>query len=378
MLLSEVRPLWTYLPTDELYHYGVLGMKWGVRHEEKTSSNSRNDASNNQKGLRKYSDKWKKKSEQNQKDIDDLIKNGEKSSYIKSKYGKKLDNLSPKRKQRILDGELKDLQKQKKKNDTVYEARSNGKLTSKEKAIVIGGAFVAAYATYKIVDSGSYHEAVARGKSFVTGKGFDFKKDSSLSGNLSLKEIQDSIVKKVNPGYGDFGTKNNCRRCTMAYEMSRRGYDVSATKTVSATGQTVFGVYSATSKKDLTYLDRVKMAGKPGFSDLGESVIVSKPTGTEAAKRKDAAEKIFDAISKNPERARGELAVGWDVGGGHSMVWEIIDKKPVIFDCQTGDTFDSPESFKKYGDRIKTAALTRLDNKDINKLFVSRWVQNAE
>ena len=37
----------------------------------------------------------------------------------------------------------------------------------------------------------------------------------------------------------------NCRRCTMAYEMRRRGYDVTATGSTMATGQHGTGMRKA-------------------------------------------------------------------------------------------------------------------------------------
>lgn len=47
----------------------------------------------------------------------------------------------------------------------------------------------------------------------------------------------------AHPEYGNsLGSFMNCRRCTFAYELSRRGYDVQATKTLIGTGQDANGM----------------------------------------------------------------------------------------------------------------------------------------
>ncbi len=90
---------------------------------------------------------------------------------------------------------------------------------------------------------------------------------------------------------------------------------------------------------------------------------------------------IFRALRDEPNGARGELGVQWDVGGAHSMAWEVVKGRPVVFDAQSGkklsDSKEFLEAVSKAGG-IKTAGYTRLDNVPMNEDFLMRWLKDAK
>lgn len=193
-----------------------------------------------------------------------------------------------------------------------------------------------------------------------------WKKDVSLAKKMSASDIYDNVVKPINADFGAKGTKMNCRRCTFAYEMRRRGYDVKATTTVFATGQTAKGLHAATSN------DMKKSAQSLwGQTQISAPGLMARGTG------QTRAESVFNALAKNPEGARGELGMSWRMGGGHSMAWEIIDGKPIIFDTQNAMTYRSSQAFSLFAHTINDAAYTRLDNAKLDEGFLRKWAQNA-
>lgn len=246
--------------------------------------------------------------------------------------------------------------------------------------MIVGATVVAAYATYKFIDSGHAEQLIAKGKKALGMTDSVFKKNSELANkNLSDSEIFDKVVSRINPDYGAIGTKNNCRRCTFAYEMSRRGYDVKATKTLGASGQNMIGLNSAISKesgyfgyfrdvfKKGTYADKVITTNNCfGLKDIPLS-----------SNSKDNAKNIFKSLSEYPNGARGEIMMGWNVGGAHRMAFEIVKGKPIIFDCQSKVKYSSFEDFSQIGEYILNASSTRLDNIDLNEDFLMRWLKNA-
>ena len=232
----------------------------------------------------------------------------------------------------------------------------------------------AAKAGIHTLDSGTARVVVNRGNRFLHGETLSYKKNKSLAQkNMSENDIMKKIVPKVNPDYPKIGTNLNCRRCTMVYEMRRRGYDVRATKTIQASSQTNIGINRATGTK-LKLKEAGEITSLKSQHPIKDMFIRDKTltpkTGPDA---------IFKSLAKQPNRSRGEVAMYWEMGGGHSIAYEMIKGKPVLFDTQSGKQFKNSDEFAKYYKvNIKQAGFTRLDNKPINEAWVERWATNSD
>ena len=341
-------------PQEALAHYGVKGMKWGVRKDDRPARSDRRAAG------------YDKKVARTQKEIDRI------QALPKSKWSYVQKNR---------DSYVRDLEQYKSiQQKNADDIRAGSKLTDSQRKILIGAGVaagvLAAYGTYKYIDSGQLN---AR-------KGEEWKKREDLKGEKSIDDIMHDVVTPINRGYGGLGTKMNCRRCTFAYEMRRRGNDVQATKSSSATGQHVGGLLNATEGTNygvsrlslLTGYMKEMDSGGPltdaleGKTSLGKNPI-SFGYPTPSAK----ASQIFSALSSHSNGARGEISVAWIMGGAHSMAWEIVGGKPVIIDAQTGKKWTDSRSFETVAQNMKEAGFTRLDNIPLNEQFLRRWLANA-
>lgn len=362
-------------PEEFLAHYGIKGMKWGVRRKRGSDGTVSGGLSERQK-------KKVAKAKKQAADADAQIKKIE-----SKKYKAPWDKSDIKQWTAVRDKAAK------RANDI-----ETGQTTDRQRNIKRGAAFagvvIAAGATYALVQSGEGHRLAEKGRAFMD-KTYSWKAKPELSSqSLDADQLFDDVVKGVNPDFGGIGTKQNCRRCTFAYELRRRGFDVTATKTTNAHGQSFVGLDAALDtnakapKASGKLASIFKAASKlqnnsdPSASaeELGLGISRKSIRGRQG---KADSNDIFRALSRQPDGSRGELGVGWNFGGGHSMVYERVRGKTVVFDTQTRKKFTSPVDLDRYfaqangGSGVVDAGFTRLDNVALNHDFLKRWVKNA-
>lgn len=324
----------------ELYHYGVKGMKWGVRKEYEPVGRKKRSVSRSNK---------------------------------KSRHRLRLE------------------EKYRSKGMSNNEAeKATSKRIRKEKIAIGTAAVVAAIATYKLADSGELNRLAQKGKAFIHGNPPQWRKKPLLADpQMSAEDIYKNVVKTINPDFYDptrpvskdnmlragfLLSNSNCRRCTFAYELRRRGFDVMATKSFNGGGQDGLGIYNATHDKPISRLEW-KLKPKEITKSIRSGLTY---TGININKYGDAFNSITKSIeSECPNRSRGELSIQFDNGLSHSVAWEIINGKACLFDCQTRTIYDSLKSIiDKSRHEIVDAGFTRLDDKKLNNDFLLKWVKN--
>lgn len=173
---------------------------------------------------------------------------------------------------------------------------------------------------------------------------------------LHIKEYEmtkKEDMKMVNPSFGNFdnNTKNNCMLCTTAYDMRRRGYEVSAKKASS-------GYEMSDAKRWYKGAKLVTTVETPKelktFSDrwnYGKAA---------SGGNKELTNKVVSELLKQGDGARGNLMMTWDIyGNGHSVIYEVEDGKVILRDCQSNTTYKNPKALLGYS---VGASYVRLDN----------------
>lgn len=280
---------WQPTYQTELYHFGVKGMRWGVRHDKETLGGR-----NKPRGGREHYE---------------LFRDTDSVAAVANFLSRSVSGL--------------------KVGESLHWAN------------LLKGAGVTA--------------AKIKANEFRTSKLQTDPKTGLKLKDPNKKYTAEEDMKAVNPGHQNYlstGSRNNCMLCTMAFDLRRRGYDVSAN----------FATYGYTFD-DLKYW-------YPGCTQsFQELPLYSDGNGHYSYDEEDMEAYIDNTIEDliaTGEGSRGALNVFWMGGGGHSMAYEIHNGKPIIYDCQTGRIEDAREILKN---TVESHAV-RLDNIEPNAEYI--------
>lgn len=375
---------------DELKHYGVKGMKWGVRNDRETKAQRRR--SREERKTQKRETKAKKfemKASELSKEINaidkqlaGLSRSNQRNPMVQFA---KADRKAIK-KQLIAerDRALKDAERSK-----------NGKLTSTQRKVVAGAvvttAVVGAVGLTIASDTGQLNEAKLRVQKLLGKKDSVFNKREEYGKAYSNPEdILQNVVKDINPNYKTAGGKMNCRRCSFTYELRRRGYDVEATTSSIGSGQSASGFLNAVSKDSKNFNRLTSMSlpvtrgkrvdalldGDKRKINIKQEVIRSSSNRLGRISDEDISKKIMS----QPPGARGEIVFNMNKFA-HSLSYENVNGKPIMFDTQKGKMYDLSDkssylSFTSKWGNPKEVLISRLDNVDLDEEFLARWSTN--
>lgn len=208
-------------------------------------------------------------------------------------------------------------------------------------------------------------DVINGGKEFIGGfqeiakqmKANDLKngtqKDSTGFSRKKSDQGKDFDLHAANPGWDnkDGGSQYNCPCASAAYDLRRRGYEVTAKQTRKGLPRAkIASLYKNPQFKEVTPDEQVY---------ISPNMTVSDYTKTAGKKLANAVDKAFD---KEPDNTRGMAIVNWAGGGGHIFCYEKENGKTKIFDAQSGEKLDMSD----YASKSVSFEYFRTDNLEPN------------
>ena len=172
--------------------------------------------------------------------------------------------------------------------------------------------------------------------------------------------------------------QENCTSCAMALTLRQKGYDVRAKEMPTGRGDNkeymnkIFGAkptyvdkqYSdsnfSVKKKGLYYMDTRK---------LTEEQQLARNAAANGANKKHADD--VERWAKSQPNQSGQLMLRWGQGGGHATNYEITDGKMVIHDPQSNKTLKGG-AMREWLTQSWTSDFYRLDDKNIKNAKMAR------
>lgn len=194
--------------------------------------------------------------------------------------------------------------------------------------------------------------------------------DKETGLHLKQGELTDKQdLSKVNPSFRnmDANSKNNCALCTVAYEMRRRGFDVSANKASTGYGGNYLDHWFPGAANQ-----RKAIPGSWNSSMTAAQMIKTDLLATKGLNR-GLSRSFAETMAKEPNGSRGTVHIRWGgSSGGHAVHYEVNDGKVTIRDGQTNKIYKDPSKIISHAVSVQ---FTRLDNLDFDKEYIKEAVR---